>query len=83
MISPHVVAYRIACRRRTYTRRAMRAARRDAILHARGARRRNEILENASPVLGSGLGKIGQPGDRGIVTPRRGPGRSGARGEGL
>ena len=68
--------------RRAYARKrsARGAARRDAILHARGARRRNEILEHASPVLGSGLGKIVQAGDPGTVTPRRGAWRSGARG---
>ena len=55
----------------------------DAILHARGARRRIEILEHASPVLGSGLVKmIGQADDPGIVSPRRGRGRSEARGAG-
>ena len=33
--------------------------------HARGLL--HAILEHASPVLGSGLGKIGQAGDQGIV----------------
>ena len=37
-----------------------------AVRHARAARRRHELLEHASPVLGSGLGKIGQAGDPGI-----------------
>ena len=57
--------------------------RRHAIQQERGARRRIEILEHASPVLCSGLGKIGQAGDPtdpGIVTPRQDPGRSGAQG---
>ena len=63
---------------------------------ARGtARRLNAILEHASPVLGSGLGKIGQAGhvagdhrDPGIMTRAkpgpsgRGPGRQGTRGAG-
>ena len=58
-----------------------------AVRHARVARRRHELLEHASPVLGSGLGKIGQAGDPGVVTspagpPGRGPRRSGARGAG-
>ena len=57
-------------------------ARRLAILQERGVRRRNEILEDASPVLCSGLSKIGQAGDPGIVTPVRDRGRSGARGAG-
>ena len=70
---------------RAYARKrsARGAARGDAILHARGARRQNEILELASPVLGSGLSKIGQAGDSGIVTPRRDWGCSGARGSDL
>ena len=67
--------------RRSYA-RSRGAARRDAILHARGAQRRNKIFEHASPVLGSVLGKIGQVSDSGIVTPRRGRGRQGARGAG-
>ena len=53
-----------------------------AILQERGARCRNAILEHASLVLGSGLGKIGQAGDPGIVKPGRDQGRSGARGAG-
>ena len=62
---------------------AQRAVPRDAILHQRGAQRLpRAILEHASPVLGSGLSKIGQTGDLGIVTPRRGRGR-GARGTGF
>ena len=41
------------------------------------------MLEHANPILGSGLGKIGQAGDPlGILMPGRGPGRSGARGAG-
>ena len=48
-----------------------------AMLHARGARGRNAILEHASPLLGSGLGKIGPWMTPGIVTAGRGPGRSG------
>ena len=40
-------------------------ARKHAILHERGARRRNAILEHAGPVLGSALGKIGQRVNRG------------------
>ena len=40
-------------RGRAYKCEARCAARRDAILHARGARRRKEILEHTSPVLGS------------------------------
>ena len=79
MILPYVVAYRIACRSgalvwRAHARKrgARGAALRDAILHARGAWRRNEIPEHASPVLGSGLGKLGQAGDPGIVAPRPG-----------
>ena len=64
-------------------------ARRHAIRHGRGARRRHAILEHASPVLGSGLGKIGQAGDPGIVTrtkpnpPGRDPGAPGAGREAL
>ena len=51
-------------------------ARRHTILPARGALSRNAILEYANPVLGSGLGKMGQAGDPGIVTHgRRGQGR--------
>ena len=53
-----------------------------AILHERFARRRNAVLEPASPLLGSGLGKIGQAGDPGTMTPRRDRGRSGAQGAG-
>ena len=87
----HDPAARRACRarvcalaRHTYARkrRARGAARRDAILHARGARRWNEILEHASPVLGSGLSKIGRTGDSGIVTPKLDRGGSEARGAG-
>ena len=48
-----------------------------AMLHARGARGRNAILEHASPLLGSGLGKIRPWVTTGIVTAGRGPGRSG------
>ena len=44
------------------------ARHRRAMKHARGARRRHSILEYASPILGSGLVKIGQAGDPGIVT---------------
>ena len=43
---------------------------------------RNANLEHASPVLGSGLGKIGQAGDPGIGTPGRGPGALGGAGRG-
>ena len=62
--------------------RAKRLLGRDAILHARCALRRNANLEHASPVLGSGLGKIGQAGDPGIGTPGRGPGALGGAGRG-
>ena len=51
-----------------HLRDARMRARRHSILQERGARRRNEILEHASPVLCSGLGKISQTGDLGIVT---------------
>ena len=66
MIPPHVVlagAARVcALARRAYARKrsARGAARRHGILYARGALRRNEILEHISPVLGSGLGKKAQ-----------------------
>ena len=40
---------------------------RHAKRHARGVRHRHAILEDASPVLGSGLGKTGQAGDPGEV----------------
>ena len=59
-------------------RSARGAARRHAILHARGVRRLNEILELASPVLGN----KGQAADPGIVTHGQGPGSLGARGAG-
>ena len=56
----------------------------DTTLHTRGAWGwNNMILDHASPVLGSGLGKIGQAGDPWIVTPRslrRGWGRAGLAG---
>ena len=51
-------------------------ARRHVRLQERRAQRRNEILEHASPVLGSDLGKIGQAGDPGILKPGRNLGRS-------
>ena len=57
-IQPHAVAHRIACRR-------------GAHMRASAARVANEILELASPVLGSGLGNTGQAGDAGVVTPGR------------
>ena len=41
------------------------------MLHARGALLLNVILEHASPVLGSGLGKIGQVGDQGTLARAR------------
>ena len=88
MIPPHVVlagAARVcALARRAYARKrsARGAARRDAILHSLGARRWNQTLEHASPVLGSGLNKIGRTGDSGIVTPKLDRGGSGARGAG-
>ena len=56
--------------------------------HAVSAARRHAILDHASPVLGSGLGEIGQAVDPGVVTrakpgpPGRGPGRPGAQGAG-
>ena len=40
-------------------------------LASHDARRRHAILEHASPVLGSGLGKTGQAGDPWIVTRAR------------
>ena len=73
-------ALRSAQARRAYARK--RSARRHVMLHARGALRLNEILEHASPVLGSGLSKIGRAGDSGIVTPSQDRGRSGAWGAG-
>ena len=57
----------------------MRASRR-AILDALGARR--TILEHASHVLCSALGKIGQASQLRIVRRRRDRGRSGALGAG-
>ena len=81
---PHCVPPRRAYSRSrgAHMRQAQRARRRaqgrDTTRAWRAAR--NEILEHASPVLGSGLGKIGLAGDPGIVTPRRGRGCSGARG---
>ena len=89
IILQHVVEYSIGCRRSTRSSRGarMRAAQRDERIGtpyctrvARCAETRFSTLEHASPVLGSGKG--GQTGDQGIVTPRRGRGRSGARGEG-
>ena len=50
------------------------------ILQERGARRRDAILEHASVVLGSALGKIGQAGDPGVVQAR--PGALGDAGRG-
>ena len=77
----------LALRAYARTRSARGAARRDAILHARGALRQNEILELSSPFLRVSLrvslSKIGLAGDSGIVTPRRDRGRSGARGADL
>ena len=89
VVEHSIVHYAAACRRvqhrvpaqRDYAhlRDARMRARRLAVVQERGARRRNEILEHASPVLCSGLGKIGQAGDPGIVTPGRDRGRLGAR----
>ena len=65
IIPQDVVACSIACwrsvRMRTCTARV--CARMHATLQEPCALRRNTILEHASPVLGSGLGKIGQPGE--------------------
>ena len=85
IIPPDVVACSIACRRslRLRTCAARVCAKGGTRYSKSGARRRIEILEHASPVLCSGLGKIGQAGDPtdpGIVTPRQDPGRSGAQG---
>ena len=52
------------------------------MLHMRSTRCPNAILELAIPV-GSGHGKKGKAGQPGILTPGRGPGRSGARGGAL
>ena len=84
IIPQDVVACSIACWRsvRMCTCTARVCARMHATLQERCARRRNAILEHASPVLGSGLGKTGQPGDPGIVRPGRCRGCSGARGTG-
>ena len=52
---PHCVpARRVYALANARKRSARGATRRDVILQARGARRRNEILKHASPVLGSG-----------------------------
>ena len=56
-------------------------ARKHAILHERGARRRNAILEHAGPVLGSNLGKIGQ-GSTGDGDAQARPGALGGAGRG-
>ena len=53
-----------------------------ATLHGRNTRHWHAILEHASPVLGSGLGKIGQAGQQGIVKHGRGCMGLGARGAG-
>ena len=65
-----IIHYPAGCRRVPHRVPAQRAyahkrgarmrARKHAILHERCARSRNAILEHASPVLGSSLGKIGQ-----------------------
>jgi len=56
-------------------------ARKHAILHERGARRQNAILEHADPVLGSALGKIGQ-GSTGDGDALAKPGALGGAGRG-
>ena len=48
--------------------------------HARGARRRHSILEHASPVLGSDLGKKVDPGEARPARAR--PGTPGGAGRG-
>ena len=90
IIQPHIVACRIACWRRARMRpsaartcaQAQCTRRRTQARDTARARRQNAILKHASPVLGSGLGKIGQAGDLGLVTPGHDRGRSGAWGAG-
>ena len=68
--------------RHAYVRKssAQGTTRRHAMWHARGARRRHSILEHASPVLGSDLGKKVDPGEARPARAR--PGTPGGAGRG-